>query len=158
MLTQTLERGGIGQSDGTGWIPRYPSSSRPAVESYVRKPAGSYVFDTCLKAFSDPGQVAIGFPSVRSIDAEAEFTTVRSIEHEFQREENAFLRMLPSLLRTNYGKFVAVVDGRLTDEDDDEIVLAERVERKFRTRLVLIRRVIQGEIQDHIPSPEGEAE
>jgi hypothetical protein len=42
-------------------------------------------------------------------------------------DRQAFRRLLPELLRTHRGQFVAIHDGQLVDADPDEIALARRV-------------------------------
>ena len=44
-----------------------------------------------------------------------------------QREYQAFLRLLPSLLATHQGKYVAVHEGEVIDSDDNDITLILRV-------------------------------
>ena len=48
-----------------------------------------------------------------------------------QREYQAFLRLLPSLLTTHQGKYVAVHEGEVIDSDDNEIALSLRVRRQI---------------------------
>jgi hypothetical protein len=44
-----------------------------------------------------------------------------------QPEREAFQRLLPELLKTRPGQFVAIHDGRVVDSDSDEVALASRV-------------------------------
>ena len=44
--------------------------------------------------------------------------------NKWEREYRAFLQMLPELLKTHRGKYVAVHDGRVVGVDDDKIELA----------------------------------
>jgi uncharacterized protein (DUF3084 family) len=46
-----------------------------------------------------------------------------------QAERAAFQRLLPELLKTHSGKFVAIRDGRVVDSDADESALARRTLR-----------------------------
>jgi hypothetical protein len=48
-----------------------------------------------------------------------------------QQEYQAFLRLLPSLLATHQGKYVAVHEGEVIDSDDNDIVLSLRVRRQI---------------------------
>lgn len=48
-----------------------------------------------------------------------------------EREYEAFLRLLPHLLTTHRGKYVAVHEGEVIDTDTDDIALIERVHRKI---------------------------
>ena len=47
--------------------------------------------------------------------------------NKWEREYRAFHRMLPELLNTNPGKFVAVHEERVIDSDSDEMALIARV-------------------------------
>ena len=49
-----------------------------------------------------------------------------SKNEKWEREYAAFLEMLPDLLQTHRGKFVAVHEGRVVDSGDDKIELAMR--------------------------------
>ena len=44
-----------------------------------------------------------------------------------QREYQAFLRLLPQLLATHRGQYVAIHDGQVVDQDADDIALIQRV-------------------------------
>lgn len=46
---------------------------------------------------------------------------------KWEREYRAFLRLLPELLKTCCGKYVAVHAEEVTDSGDDELALASRV-------------------------------
>ncbi len=48
-----------------------------------------------------------------------------------QREYQAFLRMLPELLQTHHGQYVAIHDGRVVDSDANDITLIQRVHAKI---------------------------
>lgn len=76
------------------------------------------------------------------------------LQQEFERESEAFERLLPSLLLTRPGRFVAIHDGLVMDEDVNEIALARRVESTCRNKFVLIRRVSQDATEDYLESPE----
>ena len=54
-----------------------------------------------------------------------------SKNEKWEREYAAFLEMLPDLLQTHRGKYVAVHEGRVVDSDDDKIGLALRVYEKY---------------------------
>ena len=47
--------------------------------------------------------------------------------NKWESEYRAFLQMLPELLKTHRGQYVAVHDGRAVDFGDDELALASRV-------------------------------
>jgi len=48
-----------------------------------------------------------------------------------EREYHAFLRMLPDLLTTHRGRFVAVHNEQIVDDDMDDIALVQRVHARF---------------------------
>lgn len=48
-----------------------------------------------------------------------------------EREYEAFKKLLPQLLTSHWGKFVAVHEGRVVDSDTDDIALIERVHREY---------------------------
>src|SRR5262249_11312531 len=50
--------------------------------------------------------------------------------NKWEREYRAFLRLLPELLKTHRGKYVAVHEERVVDSGDDEIALTMRVYAK----------------------------
>jgi hypothetical protein len=50
---------------------------------------------------------------------------------KWEREYRAFLRLLPQLLQTHRGKYVALHEGQLVDSGEDEIALASRVWAKY---------------------------
>src|SRR5436190_23147806 len=50
---------------------------------------------------------------------------------KWERERRAFLRLLPELLRTHRGQFVAVHDEQVVDSGDDPIALIKRVHARF---------------------------
>ena len=48
-----------------------------------------------------------------------------------EREYQAFLRLLPELLATHRGKYVAVHDGQVVDSDTDDVSLILRVQARL---------------------------
>jgi hypothetical protein len=50
---------------------------------------------------------------------------------KWEQEYRAFQHLLPELLKTHRGKFVAVHDGRVVDSDTDEIALILRVHAQY---------------------------
>ena len=48
-----------------------------------------------------------------------------------EREYRAFLHLLPGLLVTHQGKFVAVHEGQVVDSDANDIVLIQRVHARI---------------------------
>jgi hypothetical protein len=93
-------------------------------------------------------------PRPASEDFESNVVALRDYQEEFERETSAFDALLPGLLGTLAGAFVAVSGGQVIDKDEDEFTLAARVERTHRDRFVLIRRVSQRMTQDFLESPE----
>jgi hydrogenase maturation factor len=47
-----------------------------------------------------------------------------------EREYQAFLRLLPELLATHRGKYVAIHDGRVVDSDASDVALIQRVQKR----------------------------
>jgi hypothetical protein len=48
-----------------------------------------------------------------------------------EREYQAFLRLLPQLLGTHQGRYVAVHEGQVIDSDADDIALIQRVHARI---------------------------
>jgi len=59
----------------------------------------------------------------------------------WEREVAAFGRLLPGLLSSIPGMYVAVHDGQVVDRDGDDFELAKRIGLKYGAEFVLIRRV-----------------
>lgn len=59
----------------------------------------------------------------------------------FEKEDAAFRRLLPELLETCRGLFVAVCGERIVDQDADLGALGRRIGRDHPDRFVLVRRV-----------------
>jgi hypothetical protein len=71
-----------------------------------------------------------------------------------EAEEEAYHRLLPSLLRDFEGKYVAIHAGEVVDWDADEWALATRVVKRYRERVVHLRQVTaQPEPELRIYSP-----
>jgi len=73
-------------------------------------------------------------------------TTLTEPDDAFERERAAFERLKPELLKTHRGKFVAVVDEQIVDEDTDRIKLALRVYDRFGYRPIYVQLV-----EEHLP-------
>jgi hypothetical protein len=114
-----------------------------------------YVFSIAPHGYEEPINIPIEVPS-RNIDRESVPPPKESTLQGFRREFDAFQRLLPGLLNTQLGRFVAVHNGQIIDEDEDEFALAERVERAHRSEFVLIRQVLQDLPEEHLNSPEIE--
>jgi Family of unknown function (DUF5678) len=52
-------------------------------------------------------------------------------EDKFRREQEAFYRLLPELLRTQAGQFVAIHEGEVVQSGDDQIEVVERAYARF---------------------------
>jgi hypothetical protein len=48
-----------------------------------------------------------------------------------EREHEAFLRLMPELLITHRGKFVAIHEGQMVDSDVNDISLIQRVHARY---------------------------
>jgi len=48
-----------------------------------------------------------------------------------EREYQAFLRLLPQLLQTHGGKYVAIHEGEIVDSDMDDVALIQRVHARI---------------------------
>ena len=53
------------------------------------------------------------------------------IQEKFQRERRAFLRLLPELLKTHRGQYVAIHEEQVVDSGDDQFTIARRVYKRF---------------------------
>jgi hypothetical protein len=53
------------------------------------------------------------------------------IEDKWRREQRAFQRLLPDLLHTHAGKYVAIHDEQVVDTDGDLVTLGRRVYRRY---------------------------
>jgi len=142
--------------------------SQPAIQEQTASilyelPAYSkYVVSIPVPGYDEPFFVALGVPPKRgnkSIDKEQALLPVDRSAREFEQENRAFEQLLPELLGTKSGQFVAVFDGRVIDCDGDEFSLAARVERSHRGAFVLIRKVVPVQVAgDYLESPEWETE
>src|SRR5688572_24237392 len=65
-----------------------------------------------------------------TLDANVEVRLPESPPSKFEREKRAFLRLLPSLLATHPGRYVAIHDEQVVDSDSDQVELALRVQRQ----------------------------
>jgi len=73
--------------------------------------------------------------------------------HRLEPEREAFQRLLPKLLKTHHGQFVAIHHGRVVDADVDEKALARRVIAQ-RYDPVYIQEVREEPRLYELPSPE----
>jgi Family of unknown function (DUF5678) len=56
---------------------------------------------------------------------------LRPPDDKWQREYHAFLRLLPGLLETHRGKYVAVHEGKVVDSGEDLVSVALRSYDRF---------------------------
>lgn len=56
-----------------------------------------------------------------------------------------FLKLLPQLRETHLGLWVAVIDGQVVDNDEDEVALRGRVEHAYPGQMIFISQVGQEE-------------
>ncbi len=74
---------------------------------------------------------------------------------EFLKEHEAFQQRC-RLWHSSQRGFVAVLDGEVVDEDDDEFALAARIEADYPARFVLIRRLNEPSgLVERFESPES---
>jgi len=52
-------------------------------------------------------------------------------DNKWRREQHAFIRLLPELLKTHKGKYVAIHEERLVESGDDLISVAMRAYAKY---------------------------
>jgi len=135
-------------------LTRLDEESRPSAY-YGGSSLETYVFAFEPEGYENPFRVILEIPR-KSIDEEAGPTRRDPAEQAFLRESGAFDRLLPNLLQTRAGLFVAVSHGQVIDEDADEFALARRIEQTHRSEFVLIRRVCTDVIEHHFESPEVE--
>ena len=63
------------------------------------------------------------------------------VDEAVEREKQAYIRLHSSLKQTHLGKYVAIYNGRLVDEDDDYGTLFERIDRLYPDRFVWLSQV-----------------
>lgn len=70
------------------------------------------------------------------------------------REAEAYRILHPLLVKTQLSCYVAVYQGKVVDQDEDEDALLERRRRHYPGQVVLIRRVeLEAEPELHFRSP-----
>jgi hypothetical protein len=70
-----------------------------------------------------------------------------------ERERRAFLRLLPQLLKTHYGQFVAIHNGQVVDRGADDIALIRRVHARIGYVPIHVARVVENPAVERIPGP-----
>lgn len=74
------------------------------------------------------------------------------VETKLDREMRAFQQLLPELLKTHRGRYVAVHEGRVVGEGDDQIVVAKTAYAEFGYLPILVRQVTDTPRVVSIPS------
>jgi hypothetical protein len=76
------------------------------------------------------------------------------LDSKWQREYRAFLQLLPQLLQTHRGKYVAVHEGKVVDSGDDKIALALRAYARYGYVPIYVGLVTERPLRpERIPSP-----
>lgn len=65
-------------------------------------------------------------------------------EDKWQREQRTFHRLLPELLKTQKGRFVAIHEGRVVESGIDKIEVARRAYERFGYVPIFVSRVNEG--------------
>lgn len=76
-------------------------------------------------------------------DADRGQCFMNQVRASMEREFTAFRNMFHKLREEHDGEYVALSDGEVIDSDKDELVLAERVSRKFADRFVVIQGICE---------------
>ena len=63
---------------------------------------------------------------------------------KFHREKRAFFRLLPGLLATHSGQYVAIHDEQVVDSGPDQLEVALRVQRRFGAAAIYVHLVGDG--------------
>ena len=131
---------------------------------YAEPGYAKYTISKPVPGYIEPARLSLEMPlktAKESIDKEQSPLPMAGgspFEREFaafEREVAAFERLLPALLESQEGNYVAVLDGQVIDADADEFALARRMLRTHRGQFVLIRRVSHDQPpEDYLESPE----
>lgn len=139
-----------------------PSQSMSGTSHYGDSGRDVYVLTFTPRGYDRAVRVSVEIPAPgedsasvpKRIDREVAPTPRDPAVTAFLREDKAFERMLPNLLNTCPGRFVAVMNEQVIDEDADEFALGERIQRSHRGEFVLIRRIERQRPEDYLESPE----
>jgi hypothetical protein len=75
-------------------------------------------------------------------------------EDKWRREQRAFHVLLPGLLRTSPGQFVAVHEGQVVESGEDKLAVARRAYERFGYVPIFVSRVVAGPLTPvRVPSP-----
>ena len=70
---------------------------------------------------------------------------------KWEREHRAFLTLLPELLKTHRGLYVAIHEGRIEDVDNNELALVERMLARLGSVSFHVGHVVESEEVNRIP-------
>ena len=65
-------------------------------------------------------------------------------DDKWRREQRAFHDLLPGLLQTNPGQFVAIHEGQVVESGDDKLAVARRAYDRFGYVPIFVSRVAAG--------------
>jgi hypothetical protein len=68
--------------------------------------------------------------SESTLNATIEVRLPETLPSKFERERRAFFRLLPGLLATHSGQYVAIHDEQVVDSGPDQLEVALRVQRR----------------------------
>jgi hypothetical protein len=75
-------------------------------------------------------------------------------DDKWRREQQAFYRLLPELLGSDRGRFVAVHEGRVVESGDDKLDVARRAYARFGYVPIYVTRVTEpSTVSVRVPSP-----
>ena len=75
-------------------------------------------------------------------------------DDKWRREQRAFHDLLPGLLHTNPGQFVAIHEGQVVESGDDKLAVARRAYDRFGYVPIFVSRVAAGPpVPARVPSP-----
>ena len=75
-------------------------------------------------------------------------------DNKWRREQRAFHDLLPGLLHTNPGQFVAIHEGQVVESGDDKLAVARRAYERFGYVPIFVSRVAAGPpVPARVPSP-----
>ena len=75
-------------------------------------------------------------------------------DDKWRREQRAFHDLLPGLLSTNPGQYVAIHDGQVVESVDDKLAVAGRAYDQFGYVPIFVSRVTAGPpVSARVPSP-----
>jgi hypothetical protein len=73
---------------------------------------------------------------------------------KWRREQQAFCRLLPELLRSHAGQFVAIHEGRVVESGDDKPDVARRAYARFGYIPIFVSKVSAGPMAPvRLPTP-----